>query len=962
MCLLVVSLTSPLCASSLGEPVTSAKRDLRAQLEEFYNLTYIKRLSLEELNWSLLEERRIGDIVVLYGRWEAGDFEGYTYDSHLKTIRLRMSAIVFLPEKISGERGFVCALHTEKHMLEVNHSLFAKLARRYGIPILLYGERSVDWESLGFEGRNELIYNGYFATYLLNKDSPRDIVTGNFALALARTQSYAITLLQRICEERGIRVEKVGFYGGSKEGYAQWFASTVDDRILVSNPVGFQMENFTACIEYMFKQWGDYNPYLLPDPEKKPQPIDFAPIYEFLVNGTGREVDRLLSIAGRINELKAEVYIIGGDVCGYMMHDGKNFPLGCESEFLDSLGKEWRYVRAVNDSEKPFLNRNMLEAVVRLTLNPKEINSWPKIKLVELEEKDGRVRVKARVVGNASEAYLMYGFSRDKVWNSPEVKWTSVRMVRVGERTWASPWLKWPKEFEVAYFVRVASSGSPVRIDSSPVRFYNTLPDKKCSWNPRCVPGLPCVSGFKPGDIISVTYLGTDGAVEGGQYRVAVFYVDFWSSAHGGSRIGARLFVPVGSPKKETGWPLKVLIHGFGGPGLDYWYYPFSDNWKVRMYDAGIAFASHGYVSLIPWMTGAGPSEPFQKYSPLSLEENVKVCIDAFKALRNIPSFMRERGLDSKYGLKLVFDYDRMIFSTNCISSPLMIAFAREYAKGTHPEIRGVRVLIADTFMPSTAYIIHCITPAVVNITGKRAFASWVLWAGVIWCLAEERGWDKSIFFTDEFIKVFSAPTRTPVGIMSLMRSSRLEPINMSRAIDVGWDYYVRVLGLDASGLEIAKRIFKPPLLELLNKSGSFEQILADEFYREYFADSDPFFEENIEPFNPGIPLYVAVSGVEDESGITEEGYRAKCACFPKIETLKAWGWTVYYKYNPRKDVHSWEGEGLAWILENLERELYGEYEQHPFRIPWYVLVLALVAVVLAMYVLFRALKGKGQS
>ncbi len=947
--------------ASMGCPDPQA--GLEGQIQEFYNLTEIKNLSLSDLNWTLTDWRVADGVIIARGEWGAGAFEGYTSDSMLKNITLHMAALLFLPIASQGEVGLICALHTESHMLSVDHDIYLHICRDYGVPVLLYGEKSCDWESLGYTGRNELIRTGYYAAYLLNRDSAWNILTGNFALALARTQSYAITLLQRICMTRGIEVDKVAFYGGSKEGYAQWFASTMDDRIAVSIPVGFQMENLTMCMEYMFKQWGDYNPYL---PREKLQPIDYAPIYNFLTTTRqGRDVENALSIACRISKLKADIYIVGGDVCGYGMHDGRNYPLGAETGFLESLrslGYEWRYVRAVNNSEKKFLNDNRLEAAVQLALNPKLAETWPKIESTTLKEHGGKVRVEAAISGNVSEAYLIYGLSRDKFWNSPEVKWASIRLERRG-RLWASPWIKPPENMEIAYFVRAVQHGKPVRIDSSPVKFYSELPDKECSWNPRCVPGLPCVDqATEPGEIINIEYIDTVPPVDGGRYGVSVFYVDFWSSSHGGIRVGSRLYIPVGRPQYSMGWPLKIFMHGFGGPGYDYWYYPFTENWKSRGNTVGVVFASYGFVCLNPWVSGAGPSEPFQDYSPLTIWENAKLCFDSFKALQNIPQTMEEKGFNKKYGLELKFDYERVVFSTNCVSTALLIEFAHQYTLEDHPETRGLKVLVADTFLPSTAYTIRYIIPIIFNITGKRPFFSLVLWSGLIWCMAEDQGLDKSLFFTHQAIKAFSAPTQTPAGTMSLMRASQLEPFSKSRAGLATWPYFKKIFGSDATGLQMAAEIFTTPILELASKHGSFDEILSDPTYKKYFARSDPFFEENIKPFSPGIPLYVAVSGVESDN-LTPKGYRAEKICLPKIETLKSWGWKVYYKYDPEKDVHTWEDEGLKWILGNLQRELYGDNlgnSSTAHTVLLYIAIAGLASFILA--VILWMFKGKQGS
>jgi len=134
--------------------------------------------------------------------------------------------------------------------------------------------------------------------------------------------------------------------------------------------------------------------------------------------------------------------------------------------------------------------------------------------------------------------------------------------------------------------------------------------------------------GQEAGTISEMFYLGTDPpTIPGAKFDVAVFFLKFWSLADGGVNIAAKLYVPVGKPPAD-GWPAKVWLHGFGGPGSDYSNWPFKgNNWRARGYKDSMAFASRGFVSLAPWVAGAGPSEPFATYSPLSVERNARLAL-----------------------------------------------------------------------------------------------------------------------------------------------------------------------------------------------------------------------------------------------------------------------------------------------------------------------------------------------
>ncbi|HEC81937.1 MAG TPA: hypothetical protein ENI42_05900, partial [Thermoplasmatales archaeon] len=229
--------------------------------------------------------------------------------------------------------------------------------------------------------------------------------------------------------------------------------------------------------------------------------------------------------------------------------------------------------------------------------------------------------------------------------------------------------------------------------------------------------------GFSPGDILKVEYLGVDPPVVSyGEFDVAVFYMEYWSSVEGGVKIASKLFIPVGDAPSE-GWPAKVWLHGFGGPGYDFWHWPFiEEDWRGRGYSAGTAFANHGIISLCPWVTGAGPSEPFATYSPLSLERNSGCAYDAFRALKNLPKYFEEhKEVAENVDVDVEIDYDRLIMSTNCISSPTLIYFASQLDENKDVKIR---CLVADTFLPSVAYLSHYIVPYSLECNGLTASAS----------------------------------------------------------------------------------------------------------------------------------------------------------------------------------------------------------------------------------------------
>jgi len=425
------------------------------------------------------------------------------------------------------------------------------------------------------------------------------------------------------------------------------------------------------------------------------------------------------------------------------------------------------------------------------------------------------------------------------------------------------------------------------------------------------------------GDILKVEFLGVDTpTISYGEFDVAVFYMEYWSSIEGGVKIASKLFIPVGEAPPE-GWPAKVWLHGFGGPGFDFWNWPFQGNdWRGRGYSAGMAFACHGFVCISPWLPGAGPSQPFATYSPFSLERNAQCAYDAFRAFKNLPEYFKEyRDLSKRANIDVRIDFSRQVMSTNCISSPTLIYFASKMEENKDVKIS---CLIADTFLPSVAYLSHYIVPYSLECNPLVASASFALWAGPIYCLADYENWDMSLFFTEKAIELFNTPVDTPVGKLPLMRSAQLEPLDKS---DLAYPLYKAVeedLGRKPTSIDILNWTFTEEIRKLLYYD-TLEDLLQDAFYRKYFANCDPFFEENIDPFKIDIPLLVVGNGDnESKHGMPSPDERWHLIGEPRVETLRSWGWDVRVFHECGvKTTSMIESKGHAWVMRELKKILY---------------------------------------
>ncbi|MGB7248037.1 MAG: hypothetical protein WBC73_03780, partial [Phormidesmis sp.] len=274
------------------------------------------------------------------------------------------------------------------------------------------------------------------------------------------------------------------------------------------------------------------------------------------------------------------------------------------------------------------------------------------------------------------------------------------------------------------------------------------------------------------GKLLSVKKLGTVRSPDTSLRSADVYYLTYYSSASGGSQIAAKLFVPAGQAPIE-GWPVTLWCHGLGDPAMDFRRWPFvdkgADSWQdTRGYLTG-RWAHSGYATLVPWLPGAGPSEPLMSYSPLSLARNAQAVADGLLALRQFPQMLS--GVD---GERVSLNYQQQVLRSDCVSSPLLVYLAAHLQdfEGT----RTVRSLVADDFQPSVAYNISYLNPYLLKLSGRMAAAMRCIWSRTTWALAKEQGWPVSEFFTPDAIALFGQQVETPVGVRDRIFASRLVP------------------------------------------------------------------------------------------------------------------------------------------------------------------------------------------
>lgn len=418
---------------------------------------------------------------------------------------------------------------------------------------------------------------------------------------------------------------------------------------------------------------------------------------------------------------------------------------------------------------------------------------------------------------------------------------------------------------------------------------------------------------LQPGSIVTVRYLGQVEAPAGAPYAMGVYYCTYFSSAAGGIRIAAKFFLPVGTPP-IAGWPVTVWCHGMGDPASDFQRWPFQgESWQKTRGQLAGGWAHAGYATLTPWLPGMGESEPLMTYSPFSLSLNAQAIADGFLALRTLAQTLVQRPqLSTDWDLQPRLDFTRQVLRADCTATPLLVYLASHLQE--YPEMRGLRALVADDFQPSVAYSVAYLQPFLLRLPIRLSAAMQCYWARMVWGLVRERGWPLQTFFNEAAIALLAEPVETPVGLRDRIFASTLMPLQSS---ELGPSVRAAVDSrLCLNGAAIHHWLYTAAMTDWMNAS-SVDAIVTSPFYQRYFAAADPFFEANISPFKPGMPLLVVAHS--DEQPGKGQGWPSRDAqwqhlVLPKLQTLQHWGWQVEPLQLPSRDGWSFSG-GKAQVL-----------------------------------------------
>jgi hypothetical protein len=495
-------------ASAKGPaPVSALSTDFGPR--DLINVTELQNLTLGDLQWTEISTRVLpSGVTETVGSWSGGVWETFDVTGAARTITLSERAAIYwppgYPSTPHSQAGFghVYAAH-EAAALTEHATVGEQLALAFGLPVLHHGEEAVDWESLGFGGRGDLVNESGPNVIKVNRCGLVDLTRGNFGWALARTNIRAITLLQRLAEQRGGHVTRVALRGGSKEGFATWLASAVDDRIEVDGSGGYQREDLRSAIPVYATDWGCIPP---PAVERRESVTETLILLDWMTHTpAGKAAEQSHSVGLFQHDLYPRFVLINGDVTRFGMHDSHHYALGMETYFLDHLTAiPWRYVR-FHDQEQAETKEELLRSLLLEQLvneDPGYLDQvYPKITgdRVETSEANGRrFRAFATVTPEPAQVRLWWSHSDDRVWNDEEnAAWVSVPLSKSpGGSEWASDWVDLQAmgvgdNEEIAYYVEAVNylhlapyPAAIPRRDASPVRFLWRLPEVGCSIAP----------------------------------------------------------------------------------------------------------------------------------------------------------------------------------------------------------------------------------------------------------------------------------------------------------------------------------------------------------------------------------------------------------------------------------------------------------------------------------------------
>ncbi|HEB60474.1 MAG TPA: hypothetical protein ENJ06_01475 [Phycisphaeraceae bacterium] len=477
-------------------PVRSEQPPLSPRDVPFYEVDNIKNLTLTDMHWQQVAELDEDGVTVIAGYFDALDWNTYDVSFDPVTLPWLQRGILFLPpgypQGLKAGAANKAVLYNS-HDVDPGSERFyytwgVELARAFNIPVLLHGWDPALTLPAGYNSVHEMQFP--LVDHFLDSgfcrwgDVPLDGSYGVNGNILVKGDMVAITLLQRLAEQKGGNVTRVGSLGISKEGGSHWILAAIDDRVEVVAPGGDYAQNMHALDEAYFREWGSR------DHSGSPPDLNIARITHRLDSWAcstemGRILNRINNPAQFSNDIYARYVLINGDVTLQSMHD-RAFPLGAEQVFLDGFESvPWSYVR-IPDGSGVLLDDNMSERAYSLLpmVADKLINdaNYPSVINVQYEvSPDHRFRVIAELADSdlpELTVSLWAATSTTRWWTQVvQGEWIESAMTRMSGNTWVSDWsVQVPADQAAAFLVEAKTTAHQgnywfYRVDTSQPQF-----------------------------------------------------------------------------------------------------------------------------------------------------------------------------------------------------------------------------------------------------------------------------------------------------------------------------------------------------------------------------------------------------------------------------------------------------------------------------------------------------------
>jgi len=467
---------------------------------EAFDLAAIKAATLGGLKWVETETTSVDGVRVLDGTWSPGAFTGLENKTGaLTTIGLASRARIFYPDAATGPLPIVVHAAHVASAVPADDAQYRQIAKGLGVAVVVHGELPDDGHALGYPDaetpRDLLIDKGM--AYVVQKNACKivDLLTANFAFVLARTSMLAVTLGQRLLEAAGKSAGPAALQGGSKEGYATWVASAVDDRLAVAGPGNFQRLDFESFDAY------EHNDGCGPNGASSAVDVlaQLTIRNWFRDTEAGKAAAKVLQVASFVDQLRPSFFSMCGDAGMPGKHDGSYFTLGADTHFLDGFTRPHRFERGPDNGRLTDVGRLAFLAQALVSVDPAAtLGSW--VRVSDAQATDGGTSVSFRTTlastAGVTHVYAYWNNSPNRQFNDAgQSPWQQVELFATGaSTTYSSAPVTPPAGEEVAWFVaaqQIVDIGKGVmvsRFDTSPIRLMRELPKLSCA----SVPPIGC--------------------------------------------------------------------------------------------------------------------------------------------------------------------------------------------------------------------------------------------------------------------------------------------------------------------------------------------------------------------------------------------------------------------------------------------------------------------------------------